>query len=94
MTLPTPQKGPEIQKLLEDAPRWNSDTVPNLSHEEAYDFVKYDLPKILRYIRQLEKEHREMRETFERIKTHARGCHDCDSSSMADGCLGDLILNP
>ena len=54
-----------MQKLLKEAPKWKNGEIPNLDHDTAYDFVKYDLPKVLSYIRTLEKEHREMREALE-----------------------------
>ena len=57
MVIPSPHDpaSAEIQKILKDAPRWKHDEIPNLDHDTAYDFVKFNWPTILPYIRTLEK---------------------------------------
>ncbi len=64
---PSPSSA-DMQKLLKAAPRWERKEVPNLDHDEAYDFVKYSWPQILRYIRSLEADQKAMREALEFCK--------------------------
>lgn len=60
----------DMEKLLKEAPKWKNGEIPNLDHDTAYDFVKYDWPKILSYVRRLEKQKDEL---LSLVKSTAQG---------------------
>ena len=79
----------EVEKLIKDAPNWNRCAIPNLDHDSAYDFVKYDWPKIRRYLRSLEAKLKIAREALEELKVS-----DKDSKGWYYSCeIVDEIVN-
>lgn len=59
----------EMEKLIRDAPKWKYGEIPNLDHDEAYDFMKYDWPKIRRYIKTLQSRNKVLEEDWKRMRT-------------------------